>query len=87
MAVFEVSPDSFALYQVLERPYRDPERKIIKLLLEHGADPNRPRWIEEREWEAVASCPLYFVTDPDIVELLVEKISAFHQQIWCLYRG
>lgn len=69
----------------------DPERKMIKLLLEHGADPNRQRRTDEQEQEQeqTGGYPLHFVFNPGVVELLVkngahtdlENISALHQQM------
>lgn len=68
---YRVSPDPAALYKALEWSRYDPERRIIKLLLKHGADPNKRQWAEGRE--AGGGYLLHFTTDPDTVKLLLEN--------------
>lgn len=61
-----VSPDPYALQSALEYARGDPERKIIKLLLKHGAD------LTIRD-DAEGGFPLHLAEKADIVHLLVEN--------------
>lgn len=87
MVEHEVTPDPKALREALENCNTDPERKIIKLPLKHGAS------LAERE--PTGRFPLHFAKEPDIVALLVENgapintldlegRNALHHKIWQL---